>query len=154
MPEIATVRYTHDAIIDEIIAFPAISQGELAARFGYTQSWISIIVNSDAFKHRLEERKGELIDPKIRASVEERLESLAKRSLDKLLERIDTQQPFSNNDLIQMAKLGVGERTKTPVQNNSLYVVHLPPPAENAKTWLSTSSRGDITDISHTNPGV
>jgi hypothetical protein len=156
MPEIAKVRYTHDAIIDEIIAFPSISQGELSARFGFSQSWMSIIVNSDSFKERLEERKGELVDPKLRASVEMRLEALAKRSLDKLLERLDTQQPFTNSDLISAAKLGVGDRNQIkalPQTQNNLYVVHLPPPAKDPRAWLENSSRGEVIDISHTNPG-
>lgn len=157
MPEIAKVRYTHDAIIDEIIAFPAISQGELARKFGFTQSWMSIIINSDSFQYRLAERKTELVDPKIRASVEARLEQLAKGALDRLLERLDTNQPFSNSDLLAAAKLGTGDRNQTralPPQTVNNYVVHLPPPAADKKSWLATSSRGDITDVSHTNPGV
>lgn len=157
MPEIAKVRYTHDAIIDEIIAFPAISQGELSRRFGFTQAWMSIIINSDAFQYRLAERKAELVDPKLRASVEARLEALAKGALDKLLDRLDTNQPFSNAELIAAAKLGAGDRNLTralpPTQVNN-YVVHIPPPAKDSPSWLSSTSRGDITDISHTNPGV
>jgi hypothetical protein len=137
MPEIASVRYTHDGIIDEIIAFPAISQGELASRFGYTQSWMSIIINSDAFQERLAERKGELVDPKIRASVSDRLDALARRSLDKLLERLDTQQPFSNNELIAAAKLGAGD---------------IPPSAPDPAAWLRSSGKSSAIDISHSNP--
>lgn len=145
MPEITKVRYTHDAIIDMIIANPAVSQGDLAAEFGFTQSWMSIIINSDAFQERLAERKGELLDPKIRASIESRLEALAKRSLDKLLEKLDNNHPVSCGDLVRMASLGVGDRNKreekAAVQQN-LYVVNLPPPERDAKTWLRTSSRG------------
>lgn len=154
MGEIAKVRYTHDAMIDEIIAFPSISGGELAQRFGYTQAWISIITNSDAFKERLAERKGEIIDPKLRASVEERLESLAKRSLDKLLERLDTQQPFTNSDLISAAKLGVGDRNQLkapPKTENRLYVVQLPPQANSRESWLANTSRNAV-DASFVNP--
>jgi DNA-binding MarR family transcriptional regulator len=153
MPEIASVRYTHDGIIDEIIAFPAISQGELASRFGYTQSWMSIIINSDAFQERLAERKGELVDPKIRASVSDRLEALAKRSLDKLLERLDTQQPFSNAELISAAKLGAGDIISRPsVQQNNMYVLQIPPSAPDPAAWLRSSGKSSAVDISHTNP--
>jgi len=153
MPEIATVRYTHDGIIDEIIAFPAISQGELAARFGYSQSWMSIIINSDSFKERLAERKGELVDPKIRATVHDRLDALAKRSLDKLLERIDNQMPFSNGELIAAAKLGVGDGNRgTPQTQNNLYVLQMPPTAPDPAAWLRASGKASATDISHSNP--
>lgn len=155
MPEIARVRYTHDAIIDEIIAFPSISQGELSRRFGFTQSWMSIIINSDAFQNRLAERKAEIVDPKLKASVEQRLEAVAKQSLDRLLERLDTNQPFSNSDLIAAAKLGVGDRNqraRTPETQNNLFVVQLPPPAQDRETWLRSNSRTGVIDISHSNP--
>ncbi len=156
MPEIAKVRYTHDAIIDEIIAFPSISQGELSRQFGFTQTWMSIIINSDAFQERLAERKGEIVDPKLKASVEMRLEAIAKRSLDKLIERLDADLPFSNSDLISAAKLGVGDRNtraRVPETQNNLYVVQLPPPASSRENWLRDSSRTAI-DVSHTNPAV
>ena len=144
MPEIANVRYTHDAIIDEIIVDPAISQGELARRFGYSQAWVSIIINSDAFKSRLAERKGELVDPKIRASVEERLESLAKRSLDRLLERVESSVPLKPMELVAMAKLGAGDRMNRqpgPAVSNNLYVFTAPPVPANSREWLASSSR-------------
>lgn len=143
-PTIQKVRYTHDAVIDEIIANPAISQGELAARFGFTQSWMSIVINSDAFKERLADRKAQLVDPKLVASIEDRLGAIANRSLDKLMEKLDG--PGANGikvmELVAMAKLAVGDRnlTKgTQVTNNSLYVVNLPPPAPDAKTWVATA---------------
>lgn len=142
-PEIRNVRYIHDNIIDAIIAFPAISQNELCAQFRYSPSWMSIIMNSDSFKERLAERKAELVDPALRASVEERLEAVAKRALDKLLERLDQNLPISNSDLISAAKLGVGDRNQRPAapQNqNNLYVVQLPPPAKTSDEWLSTRS--------------
>ncbi len=31
------LRYTHEAVIDMILAEPGVSQGKLAATFGYTQ---------------------------------------------------------------------------------------------------------------------
>lgn len=141
MPEIQTVKFTHDAIIDTIIANPAISQGDLAKEFGYTQGWMSIIINSDAFQQRLAERKAELIDPKIRASIEDRIDALAKRSLDKLLDRLDNGTPISNGDLVRMAQLGIGDRNKGPQQavQNNLYVVHVPPPAPSAQDWMQTA---------------
>ena len=143
-PTIQKVRYTHDAVIDEIIANPAISQGELSQRFGFTQSWMSIVINSDAFKERLAERKAQLIDPKLIASVEDRLGAIANRSLDKLMEKLDG--PGANGikvmELVAIAKLAVGDRNITknsPTVNNSLYVVNLPPPSPDAKTWVSTA---------------
>jgi hypothetical protein len=142
---ISKVRYTHDAIIDEILVDPAISQGELSRRFGYTQAWMSIIINSDAFKERLAERKGDLVDPKIKASVEDRLEALAKGALDRLLDRVESSVPLKPLELVAIAKLGTGDRANRPAGppvSNNLYVFTAPASAENSSAWLQNSSRG------------
>lgn len=152
-PTIQKIRFTHDAVIDEIIANPSISQGELSVKFGFTQSWMSIIINADAFQERLAERKAQLVDPVISASIEDRLGGIARKSMDEILNRLDNKTAtIKNPDLIAMARLGVGDRTlaKTPlVQNNSLYVVNLPPPAPDAKNWAETAqgrAKEEITD--------
>jgi len=145
MPEIARVRYTHDAVIDEILQNPAISQNELAKMFGYSPTWISICINSDAFQERLEERKAELVDPAIRATIAERLEAIAKRSLEKIIDRLDSpvaMQAMKTQDLVSIAKLGVGDRNTrgpAPQTQNNLYVVNLPPQAADAQSWLATA---------------
>lgn len=141
MPEITKVSYTHDAIIEEILVNPAISQGELSQRFGYTQGWMSIILNSDAFKERLAERKGELTDPKLVASINERLDAIARRSLDKIISRLDMDYPMKTSELIDVAKLGVGAgKTGAPGVQQNLYVMNIPAPASTAQEWLSSSS--------------
>lgn len=156
--QIKKVRYTTDAVIDVILTNPSVSQGELAEMFGYTQTWISIIINSDAFKNRLAERKGQLIDPQITASVEERLEALGKASLDRLLDRVNSSVPLKPLELVAMAKLGVGNRADKPVapqQQNNLYVLSMPAPAASSKEWLSQARRppGDTVEMAKTDRG-
>ena len=145
MPEIARVRYTHDAMIDEILMNPSISQNDLGKMFGFSATWISIVINSDAFQERLAERKGQLTDPKVMASINERLDALAKRSLEKLIDRLDNPAAqIKTLELVAIAKLGVGDKNTRPagpqVQNNNLYVVSLPAPAQDAKSWLANKS--------------
>jgi hypothetical protein len=141
LPEIANVRYTHDAVIDEILRNPAISQGELSRMFGFSQAWMSICINSDAFQERLAERKAILTDPKIIASINERLDAVAKRSLDKILDRLDSPTALLKTlELVAIAKLGVGDkntRPAGPVAQNNLYVVALPAPAADSTEWIS-----------------
>jgi hypothetical protein len=86
---IQKVSYTHDAMIDLIIANPAVSQNALAAHFGYSASWVSQVIASDAFQARLAERTKDLVDPTIRATVEDRFKALVLRSLDILREKLD-----------------------------------------------------------------
>jgi hypothetical protein len=146
MSEIKKVRYTHDAIIDMIIATPEITQRELSRQFGFTEAWMSIIINSDAFQERLAERKGVLVDPKITASIEARVDALAKRALDRLMDRVEAKNGIGmrDADLIAAAKLGVGNRNiapPPPPPQHNLYVVQIPMPATSAQEWMATRSK-------------
>lgn len=85
---IAKISYTHDGMIDLIVANPMISQGELAAHFGYSPAWISRVIASDAFQSRLALRREEVLDPTIKATIEERFKALVLRSLDILQEKL------------------------------------------------------------------
>lgn len=89
MSGIAKVSYTHDALVDQILANPSISQNALAVHFGYTPAWISQILTSDAFQARLAARRSELVDPQVIASVESNFKALVLRSQEILLERLN-----------------------------------------------------------------
>lgn len=117
---IAKVRYTHEAMVDLIIAEPWISQNDLAARFGYTASWICQIISSDAFQARLAERSRDLIDPTLRATVEERFKGLVLRSLEILSDKLNKpshqvpdQLALRTFELASRAA-GYGSRDQTP----------------------------------------
>lgn len=85
---VAKVRYSHDAMIDMIIANPWVSQNKLAEVFGYTPAWVSLVMSSNAFKERLAARKAELVDPALVTSIEERFKALVTRSLEVLQEKL------------------------------------------------------------------
>jgi hypothetical protein len=89
---IAKVSYTHDAVIDLVIANPGLSQGTLAAHFGYTQGWLSQVMGSDAFQARLALRRGEIVDPVLFATVEEKIRGLALQSLTVLQKKLEQPQ--------------------------------------------------------------
>lgn len=89
MGRLAKVRYSHDAMIDQIISNPGISQNALAALFGYTPAWVSNIMAADAFQARLAERRKEVIDPTLIATVEERIRGVTIRSLVVIQEHLD-----------------------------------------------------------------
>ena len=134
---IARVKYSHDAMIDLLIANPAISQNEIAANFGYTVPWVSRIMNSDAFQARLALRKEELLDPVIVASIEEKFRALASKSLDVVLDKLSV---TNSAELglkaleISAKALGYGARQQNlNVQTN--FVVALPGKADSAESW-------------------
>ena len=146
---IARVKYSHDAMIDLLIANPAISQNEIAANFGYTVPWVSRIMNSDAFQARLALRKEELLDPVIVASIEEKFRALASKSLDVVLDKLSA---TNSAELglkaleISAKALGYGARQQNlNVQTN--FVVALPAKAADAGSWASAHSpHGQVID--------
>lgn len=106
---IAKVSYTHDAMIDMIIARPGISQNELAARFGYTASWISQIISSDSFQSALAKRREQLVDPVIAAEVKTQFEALVLRSLDILQQKLN-RPALEIPDNLALRALEIGSR--------------------------------------------
>lgn len=137
MYQLKKISYTHDAMIDLIIENPAISQNEIAATFGYTPGWVSQVFNSDSFRERLAARKDELVDPVIRASIEEKLKALADTSIQVLLEKLhSTGNPNVAIRALDVAtrSLGYGARPSAAVQVNN-YVAVVPPRAASAQEW-------------------
>lgn len=121
VPRLDRVSYTHDAMIDLVLSNPVISQNEIAAHFGYTPSWVSIIFNSDAFQARLAARKEEIVDPLVRGRVEEAIKGLVTRSVEILREKLDS--PNTSTDLaLEVFKAstraaGYGARTGSTTVN-------------------------------------
>lgn len=130
------VRYTHDAMVDAIIANPGVSEIELGEMFGYSKQWVSRLMCSDAFQARLALRREEVIDPKLTATVEERIRNVAMKSLEIIAENLEANPTFGN--AMKAAELtlksGVyGARQAAPVTNN--FVVALPGKFANEKDW-------------------
>lgn len=98
-------NYSHDAMIDLIIASPGISQGQLAAHFGYSEGWVSNIIASDAFQAMMAKRREEVIDPMLKATLEERFKGLVVRSLHVLMKKLE-QPDVPANVAIRAAELG------------------------------------------------
>lgn len=132
------VSYTHDAMIDMILAEPLITQMELASRFGYTQPWVCRIIGSDSFQQALAARRSEIVNPVIVASLEERLKGLAIQATDVLANNLDaTKNPDTALRALEISTkaLGFGARANAPPPQQNNFVVMLPPKAESAEAW-------------------
>lgn len=136
-PQIEKVRYTHDAMIDLLITNPFISQNQIANHFGYTASWVCTIIASDAFQARLALRKDELVDPSIRATIEEKFKALVHQSMEVLRKKLEVSptDELALGVLNGAAKaLGYGARPLSPtIQQN--FVVHVPAKATSSAEW-------------------
>lgn len=84
------LNYSHEAMIDLILAEPSVTNKELAAIFNYGEAWISHIRKSDSFQARIAERKALLIDPRIRQNLEDRLAHVATTSIQMIQEKLES----------------------------------------------------------------
>jgi len=119
MGKIARGKYTHQDMIDFIIANPDISQKELAGRYGYTQSWVSNIMASDVWQATFDARRKELVDPGLSLTLEQRMKALTQRSIEVLMEKLD-QPSVSDQTALKALELGAravnvgGQRERDP----------------------------------------
>jgi len=105
MGNLSKVSYTHQDMIDFILANPGISQGALAARYGYTEGWVSNIMASDAWQAAFAKRREEVVDPTLTLTIEERMRGITLLSLEKL--RVKLEAPgVSDNVVLKAAELG------------------------------------------------
>lgn len=118
------VRYSHEAMADMLVADPTISQNSIAAYFGRSATWISIVMNSDAFQAFYSARKAELIDPELIATIRERLNALTVTSLRILQEKMMRPANEVPDNLVLKAAelgmkgLGLGGHAPPPVAPN------------------------------------
>lgn len=105
--EIQRISYTHEAMIDYIIAHPTADLRELSLVFDRSPSWISTIKCSDIFRERMIERTQEIVDPQLSATIRERFDALATRSLEVLQEKLTQPVEMVSDELaLKAAELG------------------------------------------------
>jgi hypothetical protein len=88
MGGIQKLGYSHEAMIDQMIANPAISGRELARLFGVTEAWLSQIKSSNAFRERMAQRRAELVDPLLKAELDEKFSMMAHLSADRIIKEL------------------------------------------------------------------
>lgn len=120
------LNYSHVAMVDFIIANPGISQGEIALRLGYTQSWLSTVFGTDAFQVALAARREQIVDPVLRATLEEQARGLYLRSMEILRQKLNADAANVPDQLAlqtfaQSARaLGYGARPPAPPPTDDL----------------------------------
>ena len=105
MGVVAKINYSHQDMIDFIIANPGVTQNVLAARYGYSVGWVSNVMASDAWQSALAARRAEICDPVLVASVEERFKGITLLSLERLKQKLEAPQ-VSDNVVLRAVELG------------------------------------------------
>lgn len=88
VPLINGINYTHKDIIDYILSNPGISQNHVAAHFGYSASYLSQLMVSDAFQSEMAKRREQLVDPVVAANVKLNFEAMVLRSQEIVMEKL------------------------------------------------------------------
>ena len=82
------MRYGYQAVLEMIVSDPTITQGEIAEALGYTQAWVSLIINSDAFQQELRVRNDQIFNDVI-IPLRRKVEAVAHRAVEKVAEALD-----------------------------------------------------------------
>lgn len=135
-------KVTLPMLVDEVLANPGISLRELSRTFGYSMSWLSVVMNSDAFGEMLEARRKELVDPAVAASLNAKLRTLVEVSTEVVTERVeagaDAKLALKAIETATRA-LGMG-RDKTPAVQQTAYIVQVPQRITSSEEWAKTYS--------------
>lgn len=84
---IQKLNHTHDRIIDWLLMNPQKPLSECAQHFGYTQPWLSTVINSDMFQAVYRERSAQLGEECVHG-ISTKLKSIAYMSLERTQERL------------------------------------------------------------------
>jgi hypothetical protein len=120
----AVSGYSPTAMIDLIIANPDYTHAQYALHFGRTPGWFASVLASETFQLALDSRRGEIPDPAITASMDERFKALAMRSLFVIQAKLD-KPDVSDLIVLKAAEIGV----KALGLGNAIPVAALPAPA-------------------------
>lgn len=116
-------------MVDMLIQNPWMKQNELAAMFGRTPAWISVIVTSDAFQALLAQRRAEIVDPELSLSLRERFQGVTAQSLRVLQEKL-AKPADQVSDQLALRAAEMGARA-LGLGGNAV-----PPPAPNPAEYL------------------
>ena len=157
--QIATVNHHHRYIVDWELDNPGGKMGELAKILGYTETHLSIVRNSDAFKDYRDRRRAKH-DENISKSIIDRVGELAETSMEVLAERIKDERKSLGlgivKDTAEMAlkALGFGAARSGPSIGTLNFVNGVPPEdLERARLKMRERNEPSVIEGEHNGEG-
>jgi hypothetical protein len=117
--QLQKVSVKHDAILDYLLANPATRLGDVARHFGVSQPWLSVIVHSDVFQARLQEKSQDMFHGTV-VPLREQLLGVAHVGVEKLGEALENASAISDKEFIAdttdsiLKNLGYSPRSAAP----------------------------------------
>jgi hypothetical protein len=100
------IPYSHAAMVELMVEHPTWSHKQFAAHWGKGAGWFASVLASDAFQLELDKRRGEIPNPELTATMDERFRALALRSLDVLQDKLGGKE-VSDNIVLRATEIGV-----------------------------------------------
>lgn len=94
------MRWWYEALADYMMANPNATQNEIAAHFKRATSTISTIINTDAFKAYMSQRRREHVSV-LDASVRDKMLKVADKSMELILEQLEVKRTSIPIDTLQ-----------------------------------------------------
>lgn len=131
-PQIKSLSIKHEEILKFLVCNPHLRLRDVAAHFNVSQSWLSIIIHSDAFQEKLAELQEKDYIMSIQP-LREKMRGIASMALDKVAEELDnpnvTLTAAVEIGSTFLDRLGYGPKATTPpgpagqvIQQNNFYV--------------------------------
>lgn len=89
--QIQKVNWWHEAVIDWQLEYPHLKLYDCARHFGVTQSWLSVVINSDVFKELWAIRR-ENHSSYISSSLIDKTQALAHLTVETITEKIEKEK--------------------------------------------------------------
>lgn len=127
MAELKTISHTHDMVMNWMLENPHRNLQDCAAYFGYTPTWLSSMIHSDAFQAKLKEKQGAVFSM-IAEDIPARMRGLAHLAIDKMEKKLES---TNDGEFIQDAFTKILDRAgyapksgnSAPQQQNNVFVV-------------------------------
>lgn len=126
--QLQDLSYRHEAILDWLVLNPDKSQGDCALALGYTQAWLSQVINSNLFQARLAMLLQEKREHGI-FTVAEKLAGLADLAIERTIKHVEVSADPAfvlSAAEVALKRLGYGAKAPVPTGpvtvNNTLVV--------------------------------
>lgn len=125
-------------VIDQMLANPGATYGQLAETTGYSRMWLSKISKSDAFIDMFRKRQMALVDPIILESIQNRLRGVNDLAIDILGEKLQKTPTLDNalavfKETAKALGMGLPQNNAPTIQQS--FVVRLPEKSLSAEQW-------------------
>jgi len=139
--------------MDLLIAAPAITYEEIAQELGVHKQSVMLVVNSDLFQAKLRDRRDRR-QSSVDRTVLERVEAVAKASLDNLEDRIKRQRHLLGLDEVretaEMALRGLGYISNAPRITNAATQISVVVSKGDLAAARAMMPKGDVIDVEPT----